>query len=173
LGPGPAAFDNEKLFDEDAFGLLRVDFASLVNFVSIDLLFDDDDIGLLKAFDSSDNVLETVTGLGDGRGSSSGFCPPFCLPSVTVSISRPSNDIAYILAGGQHGEGLFLDTLQFSRAETIPEPTTLALITLGLACVGCSNRRKHKTAQDRAVMSQISAPGLRTHDHIERDLPPV
>lgn len=52
LGPGTAEFDNEKLFDEVNFGLLRADSASFVSFVSIDLLFDDDDIGLLRAFDS-------------------------------------------------------------------------------------------------------------------------
>ena len=120
--------DAEKNWDESTFGLLRADFASPVDYVQIDLIFDDDDTGFLKAFDAGGNLLATFTGQGDGRGTSSPYCPPFCSPSVTASITRPTADIAYILAGGTGAEGHYLDNLQ---VHAVPLPSALVLFASG------------------------------------------
>lgn len=114
--PANASLPNKtgQHWDEVTYGLLRADFASPTSFVQIDLIFGDDGIGALWAFDSSGNLLESVQAQGDGRGASSPFCPPFCDEFVTVSITRGSADIAYIIAGGVGAEGHFLDNLQFS-----------------------------------------------------------
>lgn len=121
--------DAEKNWGDNAIGLLRADFASPVNYVQIDLIFDDDDTGFLKAFNASGNLLAIFMGQGDGRGASSPFCPPFCSPTVTASISRPTADIAYILAGGISGEAHYLDNLQ---VHAVPLPTALWLFGSGL-----------------------------------------
>ena len=107
FGPVPSG----KVWDEVTYGLLRVDFDFSTDFVSIDLIFDDDDIGAIWAYDSFDNLLDSVIAQGDGRG---------LTPSSTVSISRTSNDIAYILAGGVNAEALFLDNLQFNAVVPLP-----------------------------------------------------
>ena len=131
--------DAEKNWDENTFGLLRADFASPVDYVRIDLIFDDDDTGFLKAFDAGGNLLATFTGQGDGRGTSSPFCPPFCSPSVTASITRPTADIAYILAGGVGAEGHYLDNLQ---VHFVPLPAALWLFGSGLVgLIGFARKR--------------------------------
>jgi len=103
-----------KVWDENEYGLLRADFSAATNFVSVDLIYDDDDAGVIYALDSSDNLLASVTAQGDGRGSASPFCPPYCDPFSTVSISRDRCDISYILVGGINSEALFLDNLQYN-----------------------------------------------------------
>ena len=81
--------------------ILRVDFDTPTDFVSIDMIADDDDVFELSAFDSDDNLLEVVN-LGSFVG------------VMTFTISRPSRDISYVLAGGTPGEGGPMDNLRFS-----------------------------------------------------------
>ena len=107
--PVPSSIPSGKVWDGGIFGLLRADFNQTTNYVQIDLLFDDDDTGGLWAYDASGNLLESVFALGDGRGATGGYCPPFCDTTARISISRLQNDIAYITAGGIYGEALFLD----------------------------------------------------------------
>lgn len=111
-------------------GLLRADFARPTDFVQIDIIFDDDDFGRLRAFDMMGSLLETVFVAGDGRDPA---------PFDTALITRPSPDIAYIVVGGDLGEALMLDNLQFNLVA--PEPTTFALIGLGLAGLAFARRR--------------------------------
>ena len=66
----------------------------------IDLIFDDDDVSFLNAYDGNGNLLESIVASGDGRGP---------VPFVTAEISRPDFDIAYIVAGGLNREGGLLD----------------------------------------------------------------
>ncbi len=130
--PPPPVFgvDPGKVWDETTFGLLRAGFAAPASSVSIDFLFDDDDTGVLRAYDGSGSLLESVSVLGDGRGSSSVFCPPFCATFATATITRNSADIAYITAGGQQAEALFLDNL---KATVVPLPATVFLLPSGLS----------------------------------------
>ena len=60
--------------------------------------------------------------------------------TATLSISRPTADISYILAGSNNElTTTVLQTLQFNR--TIPEPTALAFFVMGLAGVGFLRRK--------------------------------
>jgi len=106
-------------WDEVTYGLLRADFSPPASFVQIDLIFDDDDTGFLWAFDSSENLLESIQAQGDARGSSSPYCPPICDEFARVAITRNRADIAYILTGGIGIEGHFLDNLIFTPATLV------------------------------------------------------
>ena len=130
LGP---IIPSGKVWDEATFGLLRADFELSTNFVSIDLLFDDDDIGAIWAYDSFDNLLGLELSVGDGRGPN---------PSSTVSILRKSYDIAYILAGGVNAEALFLDNLQVN---VVPVPAAAWLFGSALLGFFGFSRRKVKS----------------------------
>lgn len=103
FGEVPVSRIVPKTWDE-LFGLLRVDFDSPTDFVQIDMICDDDDVGALRAFDRFGSLLETFGPVAcDGRST----------PPVTATISRNAPDISYVLAGGVGSEGLFLDNLQF------------------------------------------------------------
>jgi hypothetical protein len=124
---GPAIVDTGKTWSS-VCGLLRADFSAKTRFVSIDVIFDDDDIGVLSAFDTAGTLLSQITGAGDGRGP---------VPFQTLTISRPAADIAYILTGGFAREGSYLDNLRFSVAE----PGTVALLGVAFTALGFARRR--------------------------------
>lgn len=107
-------------------GLLRLDFAAPTDFVQIDLIFDDDDFGRLSVFDNTGSLLDSVFVTGDGRGPTA---------FQTATVSRPSADIAYALAGGDLGEALFLDNLQYNFLP-LAEPSTTGIFLIGLAGIG-------------------------------------
>ena len=130
-----------QVWDEGLYSLLRVDFALPTDFVQIDLIFDDDDVGILRAYDINGILLGSSVGAGDGRGS---------VPFVTAMIARAVADIAYITAGGVGGEALLLDNLHFNLYAPAPIPTplpaSLALLGLGLLGIGATRRRMNRTA---------------------------
>jgi hypothetical protein len=133
-GPGPIAppFELDNSITWSALhGNLRADFSALADRVRIDLIFDDDDVGFLNAYDSSGNLLESVIASGDGRGP---------VPFVTAEISRPDFDIAYIIAGGFASEGGPLDDLQ---VRMVPEPAS-AVILAGAILAARAARRARK-----------------------------
>ena len=120
--PTLAPVTNGKVWDENTYGRLRVDFRGRsVDWVQIDLIFDDDDIGGLWAFDRDGNLLDSFIGSGDGRGP---------IPFLTATVE--AKGIAYVLAGGVNLEGHFLDNLKYN---VVPEPSTLALLVAGLLAV--------------------------------------
>ena len=81
----------------------RADFATLQSFVSIDVGSDDaSDVAWLRAYDSSGTLLAEVT---SGSVASGG--------SETIFISRPSADIAYVIAAGLGGDITPLDNLVY------------------------------------------------------------
>ena len=97
-----------RLSWDDNNGRLRADFLVPTDFVQIDLICDDDDIGDLRAIDIGASVLESIApGQCDGR-------PEKGKPlQFTVDITRNVPDIAYVTAGGIGGEALLLDNFQF------------------------------------------------------------
>ena len=83
---------------------LRADFATPVDVVSIDAGSDDSsDVSILEAYDAGSNLLASVTSAGLVSGQ-----------SQTLSITRPTADIAYIVAYGAGGDISPLDNLQFT-----------------------------------------------------------
>ena len=143
--PNSGGLDVGQRWDEITFGILRADFDSPTRRVQIDLLFDDDDDGFLRAFDASGSLLAEVIGAGDGLGR--GDAPEI----FVASILRATADIAFILAGGLSAEGLFLDNLQFdivdvSAAAVIPLPAALPLYGTGLAVMGFLGWRRKRAA---------------------------
>ncbi len=102
-GPIIPPFDADNAITwSDPHGLLRADFLYPAISVQIDLIFDDDDTMGLWAYDAAGNLLDSVIASGDGRGA---------VPFATASITRPSPDIAYVIAGGVGSEGGLLDNL--------------------------------------------------------------
>ena len=130
--PGGCNGCPNAIWDENAFNLLRADFDNPTDFVQIDLIYDDDDDGFLRAFDANDILLQEIIGSGDGRGPN---------PFSRVSISRGDFDIAYITAGGLGGEAMFLDNLQFNAIQA-SEPATFAIFVMGLLGLGAARRQR-------------------------------
>lgn len=115
---------------------MRVDFAALTDFVSIDIIGNDSsDDGRLLAYDAMNTLLATYTtgALGTGQ-------------VETALISRGSADIAYVIATGDANESdsISLDNLNYNSG-VIPEPASIALLGLGIAGIGYQ-RRKRETA---------------------------
>ena len=84
--------------------VLKATFDALVSSVSIDLVPDDsNDPGFLKAYNSAGVLLEDVET----------NAPPY--PGfLTMTITRPTADIAYVVAGGQSSQAVYLDRLVVS-----------------------------------------------------------
>lgn len=108
---------------DENLGLLRADFRRPVKAVGIDIIYDDNDEGWLRAFDASGTLLETVRGSGDGRGPNA---------VLLASIDRPLPDISYILAGGVGKEAVFLDNM----TSFVPVPAALPLFASALMGLG-------------------------------------
>lgn len=116
--------------------VLRVDFATPTNFVSIDVIPDDsNDPSRLAAYDAAGNLLDTDGDPGVGVAD---------IP-VTLSITRPSADIAFILASGINGDNVALDNLQYDgNIAAVPTLSEWALILLmmSLGAIGIQLTRK-------------------------------
>ena len=104
---GTTAFTRNGPFGWGSGVRLRADFATPVNFVSIDAISDDAlDVGLLEAYDADGNLLASYTTGNLAAGD-----------SETMSISRPTSDISYVVARGAGAEILNLDNLQFVHTD--------------------------------------------------------
>lgn len=144
FSPGGCVGCSSAVWNELAFNLLRVDFATPTDTVQLDLIFRDDDVAFLRVFDASDNLLEEFIRSGDGRADNVGEEPFF-----TVTAVRGSPDIAYVLAGGLGGEGAFLDNLQYNLF-VVPEPPFALGIGLALGIVLLGTTRSLVAAGSRA-----------------------
>ncbi len=87
--------------------VLRADFASPVSFVSIDVGSDDgNDRAYLRAYDSTGALLQEVFSGAITNNN-----------RETISISRPTNDIAWILSSAADGDATPLDRIVFKQAD--------------------------------------------------------
>ncbi|MBC8355868.1 MAG: hypothetical protein H8E66_28155 [Planctomycetes bacterium] len=91
---------------------LRIDIASPASTVSIDALSNNnDDYGRLAIYDANNNLLAryTTNALASGQ-------------IETMTLSRPTADIAYAIAGGHADTGVRLDNLRFGpQASTMTD----------------------------------------------------
>lgn len=99
FAPGATASNGFRGGDNE----LRADFAIPQSFVSIDVGSDDaSDVAWIRAYDSSGTLLdEKISGSVASGG------------SETISISRPSADIAYVISAGLGGDITPLDNLVY------------------------------------------------------------
>lgn len=99
FAPGPNADNGFRDGDDE----LRADFSVPVSQVSIDVGSDDgSDVGFLRAFDADGNLLEEVVSAALSNGQ-----------SETLTITRVSPDIAYVISAGVGGDITPLDNLYF------------------------------------------------------------
>lgn len=86
---------------------LRVDFSSKVNSVSVDVISDDSsDYGHLRAYDQNGNLLQEYVSGNLGTG-----------VAETMTVTRSSNEISYVLASGRQGQFAWLDNLAYSSID--------------------------------------------------------
>jgi hypothetical protein len=86
---------------------LRVNFATPTDFVSLDAISDDShDLGRLQAFNSSGVLIATYNTGALGTGA-----------IETMTITRPTADIAYVIASGVAPEALNFDNLHYGSSE--------------------------------------------------------
>jgi subtilisin family serine protease/glutamine cyclotransferase len=94
-------YGSSSTFSDSVY--LRAAFSNPVSSVSLDLVADDsNDPGFMKAYNSSGMLLQDLETAA----------PVFPSPGfLTMTITRPTADIAYIIAGGQSGQVVFFDHL--------------------------------------------------------------
>lgn len=103
FAPGATAANGFRAGENE----LRADFSVLQSTVSIDVGSDDaSDVAWLRAYDASDNFLAEVV---SGSVASGG--------KETITISRPTAEIAYVIAAGQGTDITPLDNLVYQISD--------------------------------------------------------
>ena len=104
FAPGATAANGFRAGENE----LRADFSVLQSTVSIDVGSDDaSDVAWLRAYDASDNLLaEAVSGSVASGG------------KETLTISRPTAEIAYVIAAGQGTDITPLDNLGYQISDS-------------------------------------------------------
>ena len=113
LAPGPTSASGWS----DDTDELRADFDQPTSFVSIDVGSDDSsDVAFLRAFAADGTMLDEVVSPSVASGG-----------SVTISITRASADIDYVIAAGLGSDITPLDNLMFGVAGSTDVYTTTAI----------------------------------------------
>ncbi|MCP4189968.1 MAG: hypothetical protein GY768_05000, partial [Planctomycetaceae bacterium] len=142
---------NGELWDTDP-ATLRIDFAQNVNEVSLDFISDDfSDFGHMRAYDSNDNQLsEVVT-------SDLGY-----LDVETMTITRSTDDIAYLFASGRNGQFGALDNLKYTfSGQGSPVPIQ---VSVGTEIADSNDFGVHTTISPGSIL--ISSPSGLTTDEL-------
>ncbi len=127
LSFGTDSISFPHLFREPDFLQMRIDFSTEATSVSLDFISNDAaDTGLLRAFDASNNLLDTDTTVSL---SNSQF--------ATMTVNGGGQTIAYILAGGDSAfSSGGLDNLKWQTSTQIPTPALLpGLMGMGMAAI--------------------------------------
>ena len=111
------AYGSNTMFS-DEIGL-KAAFATPVSSVSLDLVADDSyDPGYMKAYNSSGVLLQDLE-TGPPAYPTPGF--------LTMTITRPTADIAYIVAGGQAGQIIYFDNLVVNGSSPVGDYYSIAV----------------------------------------------
>ncbi len=114
FAPGATADNGFREGDNE----LRADFAISQSFVSIDVGSDDaSDVAWLRAYDSNNVLLDEVVSGSVANGN-----------RQTISLSRPTADIAYIVAAGSGSDITPLDRLVYQVADSNSDVYTISAI---------------------------------------------
>jgi len=105
---------------------LRIDFLGFATEVIVQFLPDDIDSGLLALFGPNGEVLADL--IGESQR-------PFDL-----SYTSTGTPIAYALAS--YADTGYVGRIQYEPTQQVPEPTTFALLGLGLVGIAASRRRR-------------------------------
>lgn len=115
------SFERQWYLDDTRGFALRADFASPADFVTIDIIGDDNsDVGTLIAYNAAGELVGSVITARLNTGQ-----------VFTAQITADTFEIAYIIAGGL-GDTVHLDNL---TANIIPEPATLLLLSIGAIAI--------------------------------------
>ncbi len=124
-------------YDGDDASVIRLDFSGVVSAVGMDFISYNADT-TLSLFDAGDGLLESFTLARGGQFGCGGFSCGFAGIDLGSSLAAYATIDTPLL-----GNELYIDNIIYQSAhQSVPEPTTLAILGLGLAGVGFGRRNK-------------------------------
>ncbi|MGB3725778.1 MAG: PEP-CTERM sorting domain-containing protein [Glaciecola sp.] len=125
-------------YDGEDSSVIRFDFLTLVSAIGLDFYVNDQPT-TLSIFDSTDSLIESITISNIGLPTSTGF------PYGFIGVNAGANLISYATVDTPLiGNELVVDNIIYQSTTEVPEPSTLAVFTLGL--MGLASRKLKKQA---------------------------
>jgi len=122
---------NQRAPQSESF--LDIDFADTATSVMFDVIANPSLSVIATAFDTSDNLLGTVT---IPSGASTWIAGSVDFRSLSTPVAR-----VHVVTSSPFASASGIDNLSFS-AVPAPEPSTLAMMALGIAGIGFARKRK-------------------------------